>query len=615
MAQENSQQFEYRAEMKQLLHLIIHSLYTHPEIFLRELISNSSDALNKVRFRKMSGDALRDADQPLEIRISLDSKQHLFTISDTGIGMTRDDLINKIGTIASSGTLEFLKQLKEGQKNPEETLIGQFGVGFYAVFMVADEVTVETCAAGPDEPAWRWQSTGEGAYTISAGERKTRGTTITLRLKESGQEFARAYKIREIITKYSNFVTFPIFLENDRINTVEALWHKKPDEVKESERTEFYKFISGDPDAPLAHFSINVEGSVNFKALLFVPQHAPHDLFNLQHEKSLSLYSNKVLIQHDCKELLPEYLRFLKGVVDTSDLPLNVSREVTQSSPAMQKIRNIIISKTLAFLQTTAEENTAQYRTFYKNFGPLLKTGINSDFENREKIVELLRFETSKTGEDEILSLKEYCARMPADQKEIYFLAGEQRESVLNNPNLEIFRKNGWETLLLTEPVDIFIIPAIGTYAGKNLVSIDQADIAALSGGKIEKIENSLHVSLINLFKETLKDVVEDVVVSKRLVDSPATLVTGKNGMNTPLEKMMRLMQKDFKPAKKIMEINLDHPLLQNLSRLYLTDSAHPLLRSCIFQLFDSVSLLDGTIPSVAAMVKRMNTIMEQATK
>lgn len=611
------QEFEYRAEMKQLLHLIVHSLYTHPEIFLRELISNASDALNKIRFRMLTDRDVIDPDADYKITIQVDNDEQLFSIEDTGIGMTRDDLINNIGSVASSGTLAFLAQAKAENKSIDANLIGQFGVGFYSVFMVADEVTIETRHADPGSTAYRWKSSGANTYVIEESDRESRGTRIYFKLKDEYKEFSDPYRVKSIIKKYSNFVDFPIYVGSEKVNTVTALWQKPKDEIREEELVEFYKFISNDTEPPLGHLHLAIEGAVEFKALVFIPATAPYNFFTKEYlDKSLHLYSNKVFIQDNCKELLPEYLRFAAGVVDTADLPLNVSREVTQSSPVMAKIRNVLTSKILGYLEELSEKEQAKFEKFYQNFGPLFKTGANSDYANREKIIELLRFQSTTTGKDGWTSLKEYVSRMKEEQTDIYYLSGEGWDLLSRNPNLEYFRKNDVEVLLLTDPVDVFVMPSIGKYDDKPITSIEKADIDLKSSTDgDEPLSENLATSLIEVFKETLGDKVENVIPSKRLVDSPATLVTGKDGLDPQMEKMMKMMNHEFTGAKKILEINLAHPLIKNLSRLNMASSTDPLLRTCIVQIYDGAALIEGNLPSPNEFVSRMTELMEAATR
>jgi molecular chaperone HtpG len=611
------EEFEYRAEMKQLLHLIVHSLYTHPEIFLRELISNSSDALNKIRFRALTDKNILSPEAPLQIKIELDDKKKSFSIEDTGIGMTREELINEIGTVAHSGTLEFLQQVQKEKKALDGNLIGQFGVGFYSVFMVTDDVTIETRQADPDSKGYCWKSGGEGKYSIEEIDRQERGTKISFTLKKDSEEFAQEYRVKEIIQKYSNFVDFPIYVGKEQVNRITALWQKQKSDIKDEEMNEFYKFISNDFNPPLGHLHLAIEGTVNFKALLFIPENAPPTFFRDDLEKTVQLYSNKIFIQDDAKELLPEYLRFIKGVVDTEDVPLNVSREWIQNSPVVVKIKNVLVSKILGFLEDWTKNEPEKFKKFYQNFGPLFKTGINMDFTNRDKIIDLLRFQSTVTENGEMTSLKNYVSRMRENQKEIYYLSSDNKDTIRRNPNLEYFRKNDIEVLLLTDPVDIFIVPSITEYDKKPLKSIDKADIDLKvdEESKKEALNENLSKSLISVFKEVLGDKVEDVIESKRLVDSPATLVSGKQSMNSSMEKMMKMMDKDFTGSKKILEINTTHPLIKNLSKLNLADEKDSLLHSCILQIYDGALLINDSLETPTDFVKRMTEIMEKATK
>ncbi|MFA7627577.1 MAG: molecular chaperone HtpG [Candidatus Kapaibacterium sp.] len=610
------QEFEFKAEMKQLLHLIIHSLYTHPEVFLRELVSNASDAMNKVRVKKLTDAEIISPDAELRININVNKETKTFTIEDFGIGMTHEELVNQLGVVASSGTLNFLKELKESGKPLDANLIGQFGVGFYSVFMVTDEVAVETRSAEPFSKSWKWTSGGESTYNITEGERDTRGTKITFKLKENYHDFAEDWKIKSILTKYSNFVEFPIYVNGEKANQVQALWHKKKEEVKDDELVEFYKFVSNDYQEPLGHLHLNIEGNVNFKALLFVPQVAPPTLFRDFNEKSVQLYSNKIFIQENAVDLLPEYLRFIRGVVDTEDLPLNVSREVTQNSPVMTKIRNIISSRILSLLEEWADKDKVKYNKFFNEFGALFKTGLNSDFSNKDKITELLRFESSEYTSDELRSLNAYVASMKPEQKEIYFAAGNSREQLEKNPNLEYFKKNHIEVLYFLDPVDLFIMPYLFEYDGKKIVSIEKAE---LEDNKIEQNDESLGKdaakSLIDEFKRILGDRVEDVTISKRLVDSPASVVVGKEGIDPQMEKMMKLMDKEFKASKRILEINPNHKLIQNLSNLFISGSQPELFSQSILQIYEGAMLIDGNLNNPNDFVSRMNELLTIATK
>jgi len=613
------QEFEYKAEMKQLLDLIVHSLYTHPEIFLRELISNASDALAKVRFDALTDQSLLEGDGDPGIRITVDSREQTFVIEDNGIGMTEEELIANLGTVAKSGTLGFMQALKEQQKELDGNLIGQFGVGFYSVFMVTDEVTVETRSARSGSEGFRWKSSGQGTYTIEKIEKEGRGTRISFKLKEESKEFAEEYRVEHIIKKYSNFVDFPIRLGDRQVNSMTALWQRSKSELKDEEVNEFYKFVANDYQDPLDYLHVSVEGMVSFKALLFLPKEAPMDLLYRQSElenRGPQLYVKKVMIQHECRDLLPEYLRFIVGVVDTEDLSLNVSREIVQSSPVMAKIRQILTSKILAWFETLAKEKPEKFRTFYKAFGPIVKIGLNTDFANRDKLIELLRFESTKTAEDEYVTLKEYIGRMPEEQKEIYYHSGSNRAQLLAHPNLEYFQDRGVEVLLLSDPVDVFVIPSISEYEKKPLKSIEKADIdfskEKKDGG--EKLPENLLQPVLALFRDTLGDRIEDAVESHRLVSSPVTLVSGKDALDSQMERMMKMMQADMPAGKKILEVNTAHPIIRNLSGMYIANAANPLIRTVIEQLYDGALLHEGGLDSTTAFLSRMNDLIEAAT-
>ena len=611
---EEIQEFEYKAEMKQLLHLIVHSLYTQPEVAIRELISNASDALHKIRFRQLTDKNILSPESPLRIDIAVDSDAQTFSITDTGVGMTKDDLTERIGTVASSGTLEFLEQMKGGDTPFDANLIGQFGIGFYSVFMLTNEITIETRHADTDSKGFRWQSTGEGKFSIKEIERSQRGTQITFKLKDESKEFCQAYRVEGVITKYSNFVDFPVSVNGKQVNTVSALWHKNRNEVTEEERAEFYKFISNDLNPPLGHLHLSLEGRVNFKALMFIPETQPLRFLREEDLSSLHLYSSKVFIQDDCKELLPEYLRFISGVVDTEDLPLNVSREVTQSSPVMARIRETLTGRILSLLEDWTKNDVEKYEKFFRNFGLLFKMGLSSDVVNRDRLLDLLRFESTKTESGTFTSLKDYVAGMSENQEEIYYLSGDSREAVERNPNLEYFRKQGVEVLFFIDPVDLFNIPHLLEYDEKPLKSIEKADIDLTADEDSQDETLTEDAKLISVFKETLGDRVEDVVASKRLVDSAATLVVGAEGMDAHLERMMKMMNQDFTGSKRILELNFSHPLIKNLAQLNQNQGDETLIKNCILQLYEGTLLVDGNTVDPPTFVARMTEIMERAT-
>jgi molecular chaperone HtpG len=565
----NLREIEFKAEMKQLLNLIVHSLYTHPEVFLRELVSNSSDALNKLRFERLTNFEIYQPERELQIKISLDKENATFTLEDSGIGMTEDEVINQIGTVASSGTLNYLNMLKEQKKSPDSNLIGQFGVGFYSVFMVTDEVTLETKSSKPEAKAVKWVSKGEDKFSLEDSDRTERGTKITFKLKEEFKEFAEEYKIKSLLKKYSNFVDFEIFVNHDKVNSVQAIWHKKKEDVYEEELNDFFKFISNDFENPLGHLHLNIEGNINFKALLFIPNTAENYMMREMSSKTLHLYSNRVFISDEITDILPDYLKFVKGVVDTEDLPLNVSREVIQSSPATVKIKQILTTRILQYLEEISMNDKTTYDEFFSKFGILFKMGVTSDFQNKDKIVELLRFGSSHVEKNQLTGFTEYVARMKPDQNEIFYTTGDNYDSVHRNPNLEYFRKNDLEVIYLTEPIDLFIFPYIFEFDKKQVVSIEKHEIK--KEDEVNTPDTSDKVNeLISRFKEVLGDNVEDVRISYRLVSSPITLVAGEQGMDAQTEKMMKMLDKDFIGSKKVLEINPEHELIK-----YLSDTLH----------------------------------------
>ncbi len=613
----NATKHEFKAEMKQLLHLLIHSLYTHPEVFLRELISNSSDALNKIRFKKLTDANILDSDAGLRIKIEIDKENQTFSVADNGIGMNYEDLTNKLGTVASSGTVEFLQNLQKDGKKIDGDMIGQFGVGFYSLFMVTDAVVVETRASEKDSTGYRWTSNGEESFEIEEVEGLGRGTKISFKLKDEYKEFSEDWKVKSTLKKYSNFIDFPVFIGEEEANTVGALWHKKKADIKSEEYDEFYKFISGDFNPPMGSIHLEIEGNVNFKAVLFIPEKAPEQLLSQDQGKTLDLYVNRVFIQDDNKEILPDYLKFIRGVVDTEDLPLNVSREVTQSSPAMRRIKNILVGKILTWLKEISTEKPDDYNIFYKNFGPLFKLGSTSDYENKDKIMPLLRFESTRTKPQEYTDLDTYLERMKEGQEEIYFVSGPTRSQAESNPNLEYFLKNEFEVLLLSDPSDVFTVPYLMEYKGKKFTAIDKAEIKDEEENKSKddkKLDKEASASLIGVFKEILGEKTEDVLESSRLVDSPVTLVSGKNSMDSHMEKMMAMMDKNFTGAKKVLEVNTSHPLIKNLSAKYTKNGNNIDLRQAIESLYDSALLIEGNLENPNALIKKMYEYMQKAT-
>jgi molecular chaperone HtpG len=609
------QEYKFQAEMSQLLHLITHSLYTHREIFLRELISNASDALNKLHFLSLTDNKVLGEDGNLKIDIILDEEKKSFTITDNGIGMTRDELINNIGTIASSGTSKFFSNLT-GDKKQDLELIGQFGVGFYAVFMVADEVTVDTMSY-QNEQGFRWVSQGTGSYTIEPVDLPKRGTSISFTFKQDAQEFASKWRIESTIKKYSDFVAYPIELNHEKANKSTALWARPKDEVKEEEYVEFFKYIANATDDPLAHLHLSVEAPVQFKSILFIPKKPDRFLFTQELDTRIHLYVKRIFIQNDCKELIPQWLRFVKGIVDSEDLDLNVSREVTQKNLIMEKINKYLVRKLLGEFKEWSEKDAEKYNAFWKDFSTFIKERIHMDFANRDKLIELYRCYSSNAPE-KLTSLKEYVERMVPDQEEIYYVYGRDRDSIENSPNTEYFKKNAIEVLYLYDEIDDFIMPSIGTFQEKHLVGIDKADLK-LKDDKEKKQDTSAELGktakkkLLGYFKDILGERVQDVVESKRLVDSACTLVAPKDGMNANMERMMKMMDQNFKASKKVMEVNLDNPLIRNLAKIQEKFPQDQLLKDCIEQLYEGATLLEGTLESPSKFVPRSTALMEKA--
>lgn len=610
---ENTQQFEYKAEMQQLLHLIINSLYTNQEIFLRELISNASDALNKARFQGLTDHSGGDhAD--LKITITVDKDAKTLSVEDTGIGMTQTDLTERLGTIASSGTLAFIEEQKSSGKPVDAGMIGQFGVGFYSAFMVADHIEIETLHRSDDAEPLTWTSDATGTYTIGPSTRSEPGTKITLHLKEDASEFSDDYRVRSIIRKYSNFVDFPIYLDSDQINTLKALWKKRKDDINDEELSEFYKFISGDYNDPLGHLHLQIEGLLTFDALLFIPSQAPLSFFREDRRSDLHLYSSGVFVRDDAEELLPEYLAFVRGVVDTDDLPLNVSREVTQNSPVTQRIRSTLTGKLLGLLDQWATEDVERYEKFFLNFGVALKTGLFSDQGKQDELLKLVRYPS--TSGEHLTSLSDYVTRMPDSQESIYYLLSDSLESARKSPHLEVFTTKGIEVLLLTDPIDALTLPNVPKFEDKKFINITTAELDLTESTDSESLPGDEIDSLLTLFRVQLGDRVQDVTSSKRLVDSAATLVTAKDGMDPQLERMMKSMNPEYEGVKKVLEINASHPLMKNLLALKSSsENQGSLIEQTIEQIYEGALLLDGNLTEPSSFVSRMTSILVDATR
>ncbi len=596
---------EFQAEIAQLLDIVIHSLYTDKEIFIRELISNAADATEKFRFLQTSGTAVFEPDRPLNISVSTDDTAHTITFTDSGIGMTRDELIENLGTIAHSGSKAFLQQIKENAGNP--SIIGQFGVGFYAAFMVATKVTVFTRSYQPAESGWIWSSDGVSNYEIEPGLDLNRGTKIVINLKEADREFSRAQHVESIIKRYSNFVGYPIELNGTAVNTISAIWTRNKSELTDTDYDEFYKFIGHDIDGPHNRFHFNADAPLAIRALLFVPKHSLEKLGMPKSESEVHLYCRKILIQSKSKGLFPEWLRFLKGVVDSEDLPLNISRETMQDSALMQKLNKVLTSRFLKFLEDEAKSDADKYAGFFKEFGHFLKEGIVSDYTHRDALAKLLRYETSQS--ETAVGIADYIARMPEEQKEIYFITAANREACLASPYYEGLKAKNYEVLFLYDPWDEFVMDHLREFDGKKLVAAEKSEIA------LEPSENKLDDTaarlLCNFIKESLGDKIGDVRVSKRLVDSPAVVVESDKGMTSTMRRIMKNMNRGGEvPFKHDLEVNPNHPMMVGLET---SRKDHPELSKQIAeQIYDNALISAGLLEDPQAMLKRINSLLEQ---
>ncbi|HEY1609392.1 MAG TPA: molecular chaperone HtpG [Paraburkholderia sp.] len=632
MAQET---MSFQAEVKQLLHLMIHSLYSNKEIFLRELISNASDAADKLRFEAIANSALYEDDPNLRIRVSYDKAARTITIDDNGIGMSRDEAVSHLGTIARSGTKEFFGKLS-GDQQKDAALIGQFGVGFYSGFIVADRIIVESRRAGvPAAEGVRWESAGEGDFSVEAIERKPRGTTITLHLREGEDELLSTWKIKSIIQKYSDHVALPILMqkeewdqekgemvakdEDETVNQASALWTRPKNDITDEQYQQFYQHLAHDAQDPLTWTHNRVEGRSEYTQLLYVPAHAPFDLWNRDHRGGLKLYVKRVFIMDDAEQLLPTYLRFIKGVVDSSDLPLNVSREILQESRDVRAIRDGVTKRALSMLEELAnaqtdaeasEEAKAQYATFWPEFGQVLKEGVGEDHANRDRIAKLLRFaSTHNDSSEQNVSIADYVARMKPEQTKIYYVTADTWHAAKNSPHLEVFRKKGVEVLLLTDRVDEWMLSFLTEFDGKPLASVARGDLdlGALNDEEKQQQEqvNEAFKPLVEQMKDVLKDKAKDVRLTFRLTDSPSCLVADEGDMSGYLQRMLKAAGQQAPTFNPILEVNPEHPLVKALK----TDSAE--FGDWCHLLFDQALLAEGgALEDPASFVKRTNALL-----
>ena len=611
MSTATPQKFEFQAEIKQLLDIVIHSLYTEKEIFVRELVSNASDAIEKLRHLQLTEKEIADDKLELEINLTTDDKAKTLTIQDSGIGMTRAELIENLGTIAHSGSKAFLKALSEsGQKNAN--LIGQFGVGFYSAFMVAKSVKVYSRSWRTGEPGHVWSSDGSGSYEIEETEGQTRGSKIVIELKDDCGDYAQDWKIKEILERYSAFVTFPINLNGKRINTVQALWLRSKNEIKEEEYTEFYKFQAHAHDDPRLRLHFSADAPLQINALLFVPKENIEKLGMSRLEASVSLYCRKVLIDSKPKDLLPEWLRFMKGVVDSEDLPLNISRETMQDRQLIEKLNKVITKRFLKFLEEEATNRADAYNEFYAEFGIFLKEGAALDYTHKDALTKLLRYESSLTEKGKTTSLTDYVSRMQSEQKEIYYLIGANRATIESGPYLEGFKARNIEVLFCYEPVDEYVMNNVREFDGKKLTAADHADVKLAD---LPKAEGALSESEIKELSEWLKtslgDRVTEVKASERLVDSPALATNADKFMSPHMRRMMKAMNKDGAdaPVKVNLEINPRHAVIKRLAE---TRTNSPEKAQLVAeQILDNALISAGLLEDSTAMVKRLYKLLE----
>ena len=622
MTTTSSGTYEFRAEIRQLLHILAHSLYTDREIFLRELISNASDALHRVQFEMLTNRDVLDPEAELAVRITWDADAHTLTVSDTGIGMTREELVENLGTIAHSGAMAFLEKVGPGVgQQIGADVIGRFGVGFYAVFMAADEVRVTSRSYRPDAQAWTWVSSGGDTYAIEPAERAGRGTSVVAHLKEDAQEFAAGWRVEQIVKKHSDFVPFPIYVQGREapINQRIALWRRTPREVKPEEYEAFYKQLTLDFETPLATLHISTDAPLQLHAVLFIPARQEKGVLSLRQDYGLKLYSRKVLIQEYNKELLPKYFRFVEGVVDSEDMPLNISRESVQGNRDMERIKKVLAGRVQAELETMAKERPDEYARFWAQFGTFLKEGVATEAAGREELVRLLRFHSTRTEGEGLVSFQEYVDRMPAEQPAIYYVLGDDLKSVARSPHLDPLRKRNYEVLYWVHTIDSFLAVTVREFAGRPVKNADDPDLALppLAEGEAaqpaaEPLPEDAFGKLVARAKELLGERVVDVRAGVQLTDSPARLVSPAGTPDRDMQRVRRLIEQDYVVPKKILELNRSHPLVRNLAGLLEGDSA--LVDLCVEQLYADALLIEGLHPDPADMVGRIQLLMEAAT-
>jgi molecular chaperone HtpG len=583
---------------------------------VRELISNAVDALNRVQFELMTHSEVEDKDEGLRIEISFNQNQKKLIIEDTGIGMTRQDLKENIGTIAHSGTIDFLKKLSKSKEKEKLDLIGKFGVGFYSTFMAAKEVHIYTKYFKKGSRGYLWKSTGDADYTIETTVKKKRGTRIEVFLKEDQKEFLEKQRIKTILSKYSKFVPFPVYIDNEKFQAAEAIWTQPKSALTKKDYIEFYKFFSNLQEEPETYLHLSSDAPVQFNAILFIPKSSIEKIEFFRSSPGVDLYSRKVLIQKSSPDVMPEYLRFIKGVVDSEEIPLNISRETVQSDIKINKIKKHIIKKFISKLEKIKKDDREKYQRIWDNFGRNLKEGMVSDFENRDKLSSLLIFHSSKS-QQEYTDLDSYIERMAKDQKEIFYASGLDREVIEKNPALEAFQKKDIEVLYLEDPLDEFVFENLQEYQGKAFKVVESADIEVKP--KEEKKKSKSYMEEVNRFVKYLKDLygdkVADVRISKRLVDSPCILVRPSHGPSVQMERIMKMANKDYKFSKKVFEVNPENKLIKEMVRIYKKDPKSKEINQLSLQMLDNMMLREGLVEDIDSIVFRIQDIMLQAAK
>lgn len=688
---QTAESMEYRTEVKQLLDILAHSLYTDRDIFLRELISNASDALNRIQFEMLTNQEVADPNQELSIRITVDEEAKRISIADTGIGMNRDEMVENLGTIAHSGARAFINSAQErgGQSSIQE-IIGQFGVGFYSAFMVASEITVTSRSYRPWDEAWAWQSSGDSSFTLAPADKQHRGTTIDIQLKPDAAEYASTWKLESIIRKHSDYVSFPIYVEKVEtpeegedgdsdaeqgaetpVNRRTALWRQQPSQVKDEEYVDFYKQLTFDFNDPLLHIHLVTDAPANIRSILYIPSKRDRSMLQPQNRNGIRLYSRKVLIQENSEDLLPEYYRFVAGVIDSEDLPLNVSRETVQSNPMMRQIRRALVGRLNRELKSLAQNDPDNYAIFWQEFGTFIKEGVATEMSNQEPLLDLLRFYSTKSlaeaeaaksaepepaeadsahapdtapGEGEpgseqpedaqaqedaeqpraagqpngLMSLRTYVDRMDVDQEAIYFVLGEDLNSVKRSPHLDYFRANNIEVLYFIDPIDGYMASMLREYEGKPLRNVDDAGLDLPEkepddDSTEESVSEDEFAELIARFKSVLGDRVTDVKGSRQLVNSPCRLVSPEGSVDRDLQRILRLTQEEYELPKKLLELNRRHPVITNLAQIVHSGADNSLVDATIEQLFGNALLLEGIHPNPAEMVEHIQKLMETA--